>query len=76
MDKVSASQPRDCGFEPHTGHDHYSSCDTCCGLESDLNMLLHNRAKINKVKLKEAARYMDIIIFCLSVCLTKILSRA
>ena len=25
MDKVSASQPRDRGFEPHTGHDHDSS---------------------------------------------------
>ena len=22
MDKVSATQPRDCGFKPHTGHDH------------------------------------------------------
>ena len=39
MDKVSASQPRDRGFEPHTGHDHDSSYDTSTGpgsgLESD-----------------------------------------
>ena len=28
MDKVSASQLRDCGFEPHTGHDHDTSYDT------------------------------------------------
>ena len=28
MDKVSASQPRDRGFEPHTCHDHYFSFDT------------------------------------------------
>ena len=27
-DKVSASQPRDCGFEPHTGHDYDSSYET------------------------------------------------
>ena len=31
MDKVSASQPRDRGFEPHTGHDHDSSNDTSTG---------------------------------------------
>ena len=31
MDNVSASQPRDCGFEPHTGHDHDSSYDTSTG---------------------------------------------
>ena len=31
MDKVSASQPRDLGFEPHTGHDHVSSYDTSNG---------------------------------------------
>ena len=31
MDKVSASQPRDRGFEPHMGHDHYSSYDTSTG---------------------------------------------
>ena len=28
MDKVSASQPRDRGFETHTGHDNDSSYDT------------------------------------------------
>ena len=28
---VSASQPRDRGYEPHTGHDHYSSYDTSTG---------------------------------------------
>ena len=31
MDKVSASQPRDRGFEPHTGHDHDSSYNTSTG---------------------------------------------
>ena len=31
MHKVSASQPRDRGFEPHTGHDHDSSYDTSTG---------------------------------------------
>ena len=31
MDKMSASQPRDRGFEPHTGHDHESSYDTSTG---------------------------------------------
>ena len=31
MVKVSASQPRDPGFEPHTGHDHDSSYDTSTG---------------------------------------------
>ena len=45
MDKVSASQPGDSGFKPHTGHDHDSSYDTSTGwfpgsgLESDLNKL-------------------------------------
>ena len=28
MDQVSASQPRDHGFEPHIGHDHDSIYDT------------------------------------------------
>ena len=31
MDNVSASQPRDHGFEPHMGHDHDSSYDTSTG---------------------------------------------
>ena len=31
MDKVSASQPRNRVFEPHTGHDHNSSSDTSTG---------------------------------------------
>ena len=31
MDKVSASQPRDRGFEPHMGHDQDSSYDTSIG---------------------------------------------
>ena len=31
IDKVSASQPRDRGFEPYTGHDHDSSYDTSAG---------------------------------------------
>ena len=31
MDKVSASQPRDPGFEPQTGHDHDSSYDASTG---------------------------------------------
>ena len=30
-DKVSASQPQDGGFEPHTCHDHDSSYDTSTG---------------------------------------------
>jgi hypothetical protein len=29
--KVSASQPRDYGFEPYSGHDHVSSYDTSTG---------------------------------------------
>ena len=39
MDRVSASQPRDRGFETHTGHDHNSSYDNSAGsgLERDLN---------------------------------------
>ena len=42
MDKVSASQHRDRGFELHTGQEHDSSYDTStrwflgCGLESNL----------------------------------------
>ena len=44
MDKVSASQPSDRGFEPQTGHDHDSSLTPVLvgfgsGLESDLNKL-------------------------------------
>ena len=31
MDKVSALQPRDRGFEPHTGHNHDSSYDISTG---------------------------------------------
>ena len=31
MDKVSASQPGDRGFEPHTRHDRDSSYDTSTG---------------------------------------------
>ena len=31
MDKVSASQPRDHGFEPHMGHHHNYSYDTSTG---------------------------------------------
>ena len=60
MDKVSASQPRDHGFEPHSGHDHDTSYDTSTGWfhEADsrtilisCKKLLHKRAKINKFKL-------------------------
>jgi hypothetical protein len=29
--KVSASQPRDHGFEPYSGHNHVSSYDTSTG---------------------------------------------
>ena len=56
MDNVSASQPRDCRFEPHTGQDNDSSYDTITGWfqEADSRVikiscenLLHNRAKIN-----------------------------
>ena len=51
MDKVSASQPRDRGFELHKGHDHDSSYDTstCWFQEADFRVinlscdnLLHN----------------------------------
>ena len=31
MGKVSASQPPDRGFEPHSGHDHDSSYNTSTG---------------------------------------------
>ena len=31
MDKVSASQPEDCVFEPHMGHDCDTSYDTSTG---------------------------------------------
>ena len=31
VDKVSASQPRDRGFESHSDHDHDSSYDTSTG---------------------------------------------
>ena len=31
MDKVSASQSQDHGFDPHMGHDHNSSYDTSSG---------------------------------------------
>ena len=31
MNQVFALQPRDCGFEPHTSHDHDSSSDTSTG---------------------------------------------
>ena len=31
MNKMSASQPRNRGFEPHTGHDHDSIYDTSIG---------------------------------------------
>ena len=45
MVKVSASQPRDGEFKPHTGYDHDSSYDTSTGwfqgsgLKSDLNKM-------------------------------------
>ena len=41
MDKVSASQPRDRGFEPHMGHDHDSSYDPSTGWfqEADLRVI-------------------------------------
>ena len=31
MDKVSASQPQDCGFKPLMGHDYYNSYDISTG---------------------------------------------
>ena len=61
MDKVSASQPRDRGFGHYTGDDHDSSHDTSTGWfqEADSKViyissenLFHNRAKLNKFKLK------------------------
>ena len=41
MDKVSASQPWDRGFEPNTGHAHDSSYDTSTGWyqEADLRVI-------------------------------------
>ena len=41
MDKVSAYQPRDCEFEPNTGHEHDSSYDTSTGWfqEADLRVI-------------------------------------
>ena len=41
MDKVSASQPQDREFEPHTGHDHDSSYGTSTGWfqEADSRMI-------------------------------------
>ena len=52
MDKVSASQPRDCGFDPHTGDDHDFSYDTSTGWSRVIliscDNLLYNRAKISK----------------------------
>ena len=41
MDKVSASQPRDHGYESHMGHDHDSSYDTSAGWfqEADLRVI-------------------------------------
>ena len=35
MDKVSATQPRDCGFEPPTGHDYDTRLVPGSRLESD-----------------------------------------
>ena len=42
MDKVSVSQPRDLGFEPHTGHDYDTSYDTSTGWfqEADSKMII------------------------------------
>ena len=42
MDKVSASQPRDRGFEPHTGHDHDSSYDTSTGWFQEMDSRVIN----------------------------------
>ena len=55
MDKVSASQPWDRGFEPHMGHSHDSSYDTSTGWYSRVinlscDNLFHIRAKINMFK--------------------------
>ena len=60
MDKVSASQPQDRGFEHHTGHEHDSSYDTSTGWFQEVDSrviyiscakILHDRAKINKIRL-------------------------
>ena len=37
MDKVSATQPWDRKFEPHTSHDHDSSYDTSTGWFQEAN---------------------------------------
>ena len=42
MDKVSASQPRDRGFEPHTGHDHDSLYDTSTGWFQESDSIVIN----------------------------------
>ena len=41
MDKVSASQPKGRGFNPHMGHDHDSSHDisTGCFQEADSRVI-------------------------------------
>ena len=42
MDKVSASQSQDSGFEPHMGHDHDSSYDTSTGCFQEANSIVIN----------------------------------
>ena len=60
MDKVSASQPRDHGYEPHTGHGYDFPSDTWTGwfqgadsrvINMSCKNLFQNRAKINMLKL-------------------------
>ena len=44
MDKVSASQPGDRGFEPYMGHDHDSSNDTSTGWFQEADSRVINRS--------------------------------
>ena len=74
MDKVSASQPRDRGFDRHTGHDHDFSYDTSTGwlqkvdsrvIKISCKNVLYNRAKINMFKLNYFLFLLDISMpFC------------
>ena len=68
MDKVSASQPRGRGFEPHTGHDHDSSHMT----PVLVNSRKWTRAKINEFKLINVLK----IYFCFNRKYGVIISRS
>ena len=87
MNNVSASQPRDRGFEPHTCHDHDdhdSSYDTSTGwfqeadsrvINLSCDKLFHNRAKINMFKLSIFTTYLYLFIpfFCIVITLNTLI---